>query len=74
MEDMEVPRGVGKILVINDEPSVSIDTAKWLTNTGYRYVFVDNVEKAKDALEKEEFDLVIFGHEFLFFRKYLEAR
>jgi len=71
---MEVPRGVGKILVINDEPSVSVDTAKWLTNTGYRYVFVDNVEEAKDTLEKEEFDLVIFGHEFLFYRKYLKAR
>ena len=44
-----------------------------LVNTAYCYVFVDDAEKPKDTLEKEEFDSLIFRHEFLFSRKYMEA-
>ena len=71
MEYIEAPRGVGKILIINDDPGASQDISKWLTKMGYRYTFVGSDKEAEDILEKEHFDATIYGHEFLFYRKYL---
>ena len=56
----------GKILVINDAPSVSKCLAKWLTEMGYRYTFVDSVDEVHDLLEQVDFDTIVHGHEFFF--------
>ena len=64
----------GKVLVIDDEPSVSRRLAEWLTQMGYCYTFVDNVDDANYLLEQADFDVVLYGHEFHFYEGILQHR
>jgi len=56
----------GKLIIIDDEPSLSDRLAKWLKNNGYYYAFVDNDKDATDLLKHEYFDAVVYSHELSF--------
>ena len=64
----------GKVLVIDDEPSVSKRLAKWLAQMGYCYTFIDNVDEANELLEQADFDVVLYGHEFHFYEGIIQHR
>lgn len=64
----------GRVLVINDEPSVSNRLAKWLTQMGYYYTFIDIINDANELLEHADFDIVLYGHEFRFSQEGLKHR
>ena len=65
MERKEVTQR-GRLLIIDDEPSLHNRLVKWLTKTKYRYAFVDSVDEAKRLLEHKDYDAVVYAHEFLF--------
>lgn len=48
-----------KILLVDDEKSIRITFSKFLGNEGYNVITAENVEKALNLIEKEDFDLVI---------------
>ena len=73
VHDMVIPPG-GKVLVIDDEPSVSKRLAKWLSRMGYCYTFVDSVDDANELLEQTDFDIVLYGHEFHFYEGIVKHR
>ena len=69
MEERSVIYG-GEFIVINDNPSLVNRIAKWMAEKGYRYVFVNSLDEAKQLLAQKDYDTVIYGHEFRFNEKY----
>ncbi len=63
---MNARHHTGTILVINDVPRVKDRLVKWLTEANYHYVFVESYEEAAALSEKQRFDAMVYGHEFLF--------
>jgi len=55
----------GKVLIINDTPSISNRIAKWLRGMGYYSAFVDSDDDSRDLWDYTEFDTILYGHEFL---------
>ncbi len=64
----------GRVLVIDDEPSVSKLLAEWLAQMGYCYTFIGNTDDANELLEHTDFDVVLYGHEFRFSKESLQHR
>ena len=54
----------GRVIVIDDEPSVGDRLSRWLTETKRTCVFVKTYEEAKELLNVQRFDAVVYGHEF----------
>ncbi len=54
----------GKVIIINDRPSVGKRLARRLTEMGYHYTFVQTVDEAADLLEHADFDVVLYTPEF----------
>ncbi|MFC1952846.1 hypothetical protein ACFLWR_01780 [Chloroflexota bacterium] len=59
----------GKLIVINDAPKFTDYLKNLLTEKGYHTVFVDNVKMAQRLLEQEDYDTIVYGHEFLLTEK-----
>jgi len=68
IEEESVTYG-GEFIIINDAPSLANRIAKWLAEKGYRYVFVNSIDEAKQLLEHKYYDTVMYGHEFSFTEK-----
>ena len=56
----------GKIIVINDMPNMSERLVRWLAKEKYHASFVATGELAQALLERDHFDAIVYGHEFLF--------
>jgi hypothetical protein len=59
-----VLQGLGKILVINDAPRIIHRVVQWLTRRGYHNAVAADAREAGAKLDEEEFDTVVFAHEF----------
>lgn len=54
----------GRILIINDDPSVDNAIVQWMTSKGYHYTFVSSDYDAELLLECQDFDAVVHSSEF----------
>jgi len=68
MEQNSLPYG-GKIIIINDAPKFVTYLRKLLTEKGYRCMFVNSLDEAKQLLGHEDYDAIVYGHEFLLTEK-----
>ncbi|GEM_PF-4704009 len=57
---------LGKILVINDAPRIIHRVVQWLTHRGYRNAVAADAGEAGAKLDEEQFDAVVYAHEFQF--------
>ena len=65
-ESYRVPLCKGKILIIDDVPGMRERLERWLGQMAYRYAFVDSDRQAKAMLKNENFDTIVYSHEFRF--------
>lgn len=65
---------LGRLLVINDAPSVCERLARWLKQKGYQFIFVGSPQEADNLMKHDCFDAIIYGHEFRFPRRFLPRR
>ena len=51
----------GNVIVIDDDPSAGARISQWLTETKRTCVFVNTYEEAKELLNVQQFDAVVYG-------------
>ena len=56
----------GRVLVIEDTPSIRHRVALWLKKEEHPHTFVNTDEEAAELLRHVRFDAVMYGHEFVF--------
>ena len=59
---------IGKVLVINDVPSIGDRLVRWLAQQGYHCVLANSSEEARLLLGHNRFDAILHGREFTFLR------
>ena len=60
------PAHKGRLLVVDDAPSVRRELALWLAQTEYRCVWVRKSEKVPAMMRRHRFDAVVYGLSFSF--------
>ncbi|MDA1348411.1 MAG: hypothetical protein O3A47_06040 [Chloroflexi bacterium] len=53
-----------RILVINDAPDVKLRLDRWLMRRKVVYSLVDTEDEARERLDSESYDLVVYSSEF----------
>ena len=54
-----------RVLVINDVPQLSQRLTRWLRRRKVVFSLVDTDDEARERMDKERYDLVFYGSEFL---------
>jgi CheY-like chemotaxis protein len=60
----------GKILIVDDAPSLNKHITYYLTELNYHFEFVNSIEEANSLFDNTRLDVILYAHELRFLKIY----